>query len=150
MRHLLTTISIQILQLGAFMRAFFSDLAEFGDLVRRRRNEERLSQSDLAKAVGISRVYLSQIERGVAANLSNAIAKRLIEYLGIVPVAEGNRKRSSTTLPEGLREFQEACRVSDADVAMLATLQFRGKKPKTKEQWKQLYNIIKATSVSWD
>ena len=37
---------------------------DFGDNVRKRRCEEGLSQEKLAQTVGISRNYLSQIERG--------------------------------------------------------------------------------------
>jgi transcriptional regulator with XRE-family HTH domain len=46
------------------------EINEFGKQVRERRTEEKLSQEKLAQAVGISRNYLSQIERGQATNLS--------------------------------------------------------------------------------
>ena len=46
------------------------DSVQFGGMVRDRRRAEKLSQSELAGQVEISRNYLSQIERGEATNLS--------------------------------------------------------------------------------
>jgi len=57
---------------------------DFGKKVRDRRREEKLSQEELAQRVGISRNYLSQIERGQATNLSWQVMERLTSTLGSV------------------------------------------------------------------
>jgi len=46
-----------------------TDSVRFGGMVRDRRRAEKLSQSELAGQVEISRNYLSQIERGEATNI---------------------------------------------------------------------------------
>ncbi len=56
---------------------------DFGKKVRDRRREEKLSQEELAQRVGISRNYLSQIERGQATNLSWQVMERLTSVLGL-------------------------------------------------------------------
>ena len=119
---------------------------EFGAVVRDRRMKEDLSQEELAQNVGISRVYLSQIERGVAENVSVAIYEKLATYLGITL---SQSSPTPTNLPPALVKLQEEHSLPDADVRMLASLQFRGKKPATTEQWLLLYKLIQATSESW-
>ena len=59
------------------------EMDDFGNKVRERRVEEGLSQEKLAQAVGISRNYLSQIERGQATNLSWQVMERLTSVLGL-------------------------------------------------------------------
>ncbi|MBK8129252.1 MAG: helix-turn-helix transcriptional regulator [bacterium] len=51
--------------------------------MREKRQLEGRSQADLAREVGISRNYLSQIERGEAVNLSWQVKKKLADTLGI-------------------------------------------------------------------
>ena len=58
------------------------DWQTFGERVYVARRRLRLSQSDLAKQIGISRNYISMIERGIA-DPSYAIVARLSDYLGI-------------------------------------------------------------------
>jgi hypothetical protein len=48
-----------------------------------------------------------------------------------------------------LIRFAEANDLTDADVEMLASIQFRGERPKTPERWAFIYNAIK-TSASLD
>jgi len=55
----------------------------FGYIVRQRRRSRKLSQQELAEAAGISRNYLSQIERGLATNLSWQVRQRLTEVLDL-------------------------------------------------------------------
>lgn len=55
----------------------------FGYTVRQQRRSRKLSQQELAEAAGISRNYLSQIERGLATNLSWQVRQRLTEVLDL-------------------------------------------------------------------
>ncbi len=119
------------------------DVQEFAERVRFYRLNQGLSQDELAQQVGISRVYLSQIERGQATNLSWKIIDKLAEFLGIALLSKNHN------LPQSLLDFQKEYQIADADVEMLSTLQFRGKKPQSVDQWHMLYNIIKASSETW-
>ena len=56
---------------------------DFSHRVRERRLADGLSQEDLAERAGISRNYLSQIERGVSTNLSQSVVRRISEALGL-------------------------------------------------------------------
>ena len=112
----------------------------FGDRVRERREAEGLSQEELAQEVGLSRNYLSQIERGRATNLSFEVVRRISERLGL-PVHEGAGPGS---VPESLRRFADEAGLPPADVAMLARIEYRGRRPETPEQWRVLYSTIKA------
>lgn len=65
----------------------------FGEMVGIHRTRHKMSQSDLAKAVGISRNYVSLIERGNE-NVSYATVLKICEVLGLeisIEVAEGGR-----------------------------------------------------------
>jgi transcriptional regulator with XRE-family HTH domain len=52
-------------------------------------------------------------------------------------------------VPASLREFAEEEGLPDADVQMLASIQFRGEQPRTKERWRYIYTAI-STSVAID
>lgn len=119
---------------------------DFGDNVRRRRKEEQLSQSQLASAVGISRNYLSEIERGEAINLSWDIRDKLCRSLGIP--TNNSVIDLSSNLPNSLVEFARVENLPEEDIKMLARLEYRGKQPDTLEKWKILYGVIKITVES--
>jgi ribosome-binding protein aMBF1 (putative translation factor) len=69
----------------------------FGQQVRARRRQEKLSQEELAQRVQISRNYLSQIERGQSTNLSWQVRQRINAVLGPRrrPVAYRRASRNS-------------------------------------------------------
>lgn len=116
---------------------------EFGKKVRDRRLEEKLSQEKLAQAVGISRNYLSQIERGQATNLSWHVMDRLTSVLGLKVDPAGTLDEMA--LPSSLAEFAKTADLPPDDVLMLARLKYRGQQPTTPEKWELLYNVIKMT-----
>lgn len=119
---------------------------EFGKKVRERRMEEGLSQEKLAQAVGISRNYLSQIERGQATNLSWQVMERLTSILGLKAEPEGRRTDSDlVNLPPSLAEFAKTAGLPPDDILMLARLKYRGQQPTTAEKWELLYTAIKMT-----
>lgn len=115
---------------------------QFGERVRERRVQEGLSQADLAEKVGISRTYLSEIERGVATNLSWKVVEGLAAELGLTVEQEPNVEERLENLPPGLAEFAESKGLPPQDVLMLAGLKFRGKQPTTPDKWELLYNVI--------
>lgn len=116
---------------------------DFGQRVREKRKKEGMSQADLAGKVDISRNYLSQIERGEAVNLSWQVKKKLADTLGIPVEMLLDKSTMLDNLPLGLKEFAEDKELPEADILMLARLEYRGQQPTTPDQWKVLYNIIK-------
>jgi transcriptional regulator with XRE-family HTH domain len=114
-------------------------IQSFGQRVHDRRKQEKLSQQDLADRVGISRNYLSQIERGTSNNLSWNVRQKLASVLGL------GEEESQQALPPGLAEFAASAGLPPGDIKMLADLQYRGKQPDTADKWKLLYNVIQMT-----
>ena len=121
------------------------DTNEFGQAVKARRKEEKMSQQVLAEKVGISRNYLSQIERGQSTNLSWQLRQRLTEVLGLQEEDATGTTDTTDDVPQSLKEFAQTANLPPDDVAMLAKLQYRGQQPTTPEKWELLYNVIKVT-----
>lgn len=120
-------------------------MATFAQQVRDRRLQENLSQEDLAKQVGISRNYLSQIERGQATNLSWQVREKLASILGLKQESDEIAIEGTEELPPSLTEFAKSANLPPDDVLMLARLKYRGKQPTTPEKWELLYNVIRMT-----
>ncbi|HEX6700875.1 MAG TPA: helix-turn-helix domain-containing protein [Gaiellaceae bacterium] len=120
----------------------------FGDRVRRFREEAGMSPAQLATAARVSRSYLSELEsgRGSAQKPSAEILYRLAKALGVAMsdllgrpvITNPNRDR-----PPSLVAFAEAHNLPEADIAMLACIEFRGEKPKTPERWAFIYQAIR-------
>ncbi len=119
---------------------------EFGRRVRERRRQEGLSQEELANHVGISRNYLSQIERGQATNLSWQVMERLTFALGLKEEQQSDVGHELKNLSPSLAEFIKEANLPPDDIQMLASLCYRGRQPTTKEKWELLYNVIKMTT----
>jgi transcriptional regulator with XRE-family HTH domain len=113
---------------------------DFGQRVRMGRQQEKLSQQELADRIGISRNYLSQIERGESNNLSWNVRSKIASVLGLGEV------EPQEALPPGLAEFAASAGLPPDDVKMLAALRYRGNQPKTADKWQLLYNVIQMTS----
>ena len=116
------------------------------------RERADLSLGDLAEITGVSKGYLSQLERGQKANPSVDVLGKLAQGLGAqasellgeeAAAAEGRPK-----LPRGLEGLlQEAeargSPIPPEDVNMLLQIRYRGKRPTTKEDWALLYDFIR-------
>ena len=120
---------------------------QLGDRIRLYRKEKGLSLTELATASGVSKGYLSSLENdpddkrpsaqtlyAVATALGVAMSDLLGEKLIITPSIE---------VAESLRVFADEERLPEADVQMLASIQFRGDRPKTPGRWRHIYEAIK-------
>jgi transcriptional regulator with XRE-family HTH domain len=116
----------------------------FGKQVRDRRLQENFSQEELAQKVGISRNYLSQIERGQSTNLSWQVREKLSSILGLHDQTS-TPPEELADLPSSLVEFAQSAKLPPDDVLMLSRLKYRGQQPSTPEKWELLYNVIKMT-----
>jgi transcriptional regulator with XRE-family HTH domain len=120
--------------------------------IRDLRERAELSLGDLAEITGISKGYLSQLERGEAANPSVDVLGKLAQGLGVQASEllgeEAATPEGRPRLPRGLEGFlQEAeargMAVPLEDVNMLMHIRYRGKTPTTKEDWALLYDFIR-------
>ena len=130
------------------------DGATIGKTIRVWREEMDLPLTQLAESSGVSKGYLSQLENGVVARpsadalarIAEALGKPLHELLGERRVAED----SGAKLPRGLEQMLESRSaggkaVPPEDVEMLRSIRYRGRQPKTAEDWDFLYETIVRT-----
>jgi transcriptional regulator with XRE-family HTH domain len=120
--------------------------AGIGDHIRRFREERGLNLSQLAAEAGISKGYLWNLEndqdaRRPSADTLYAIAKAL----GVTMSDLMGRKllpAATPQVPDSLHEFADEEGLPEADLYMLASIQFRGEQPRTKERWRYIYTAI--------
>src|SRR5579863_4607908 len=124
------------------------DLKRLGHAVRFHRQGKGWGLAELAKESGVSKAYISDLENGVA-------GKPNIQYLYSIAVAldttlndlvngavniekPGVPDARVRHLPPGLAELKEEMNLSDEDVEKLATVNFRGHRPKDRDGWRYL------------
>jgi transcriptional regulator with XRE-family HTH domain len=130
------------------------DGASIGKTIRIWREAMDLSLNQLAESSGVSKGYLSQLENGVVARpsadalgrIAEALGKPLYELLGERRVAE----EGGAKLPRGLEQMLESRSakgrvIPPEDVEMLKSIRYRGRQPKTAEDWDFLYETIVRT-----
>lgn len=117
-----------------------------GDHIRRFREERGLNLSQLAAEAGVSKGYLWTLENDQDARRPSADTLYTIaKALGVTMSDLMGRKllpAAAPQVPESLREFADEERLPEADLSMLASIQFRGEQPRTKERWRYIYTAI--------
>lgn len=119
-----------------------------GRRVRKFRDERGLTQTQLAKDAKLSKSYLSEIENGETPRPSGRTLYALAQALGVTMSDLLGRQLLSNTedkTPPSLRAFAEELNLPEADVRMLASINFRGGQPRTKERWAHIYSAIRQT-----
>jgi len=128
------------------------DLKRLGHTIRFLRQGKEWGLAELSKESGVSKAYISDLENGVA-------GKPNIQYLYSIAVAHdttlndlvngavaaehsGSAEERSRPLPPGLAELKTEMGLSDEDVSKLATLNFRGHRPKDKDGWRYLLETL--------
>lgn len=118
------------------------DAKELGRQVLARRQEKGLSQTELAERTGISRNYVSLIERGEATNISMKVINLLAETLETTSSELiGATKR--VMISPSLADFGRNQELPYSSIEKLAMIPRRGKEPTTIAEWLQLYEAIK-------
>lgn len=119
-----------------------------GEKIRQIRRKRKLSLEELARRAQISKSYLWQMEKGRSKRPSAEILYRLATALGTT-IADllGLEIRFSAEgvgqLPPGLRELAEERKdLQPEDIRMLANIHYRGRQPKTKQDWNFIYEAI--------
>ncbi len=116
-----------------------------GREVSRRRKQLNLTQEMLADRAGISRNYVSLIERGEVGNISIKVLNELANALDTTPAELGGPKGWGETLvPPSLREFALQQDLSFDIVERLVRLPRRGREPQNVDEWQRLYDLVRS------
>lgn len=129
------------------------DLKKLGENIRFLRTGKGWTLSDLAQKSGISKAYISDLENGSAGrpniqyvySIARALDTTLQELLdGTVTfdVQEQSKTTVPVELPPGLAELKEELNLTDSELNRLATIHFRGKRPRDKEGWRYLIKTL--------
>ena len=116
--------------------------------IKRFRQESGMNATELAHAAGVSKSYLSALEKGDSTqrrpsaktlySLASAMGVAMSDLLGRPIITQ-----ATTDRPESLMEFAHGRGLPEADIEMLASIRFRGEQPKTAERWSFIYDAIR-------
>ena len=124
--------------------------AAIGTNIRKYRDDLGISLNELAERSRVSKGYLSALENGTDNRRpSGETLYALAEALGVTMSDLMGRRLLTETAPDvpaSLQQFAEEAGLPHRDVAMLAAIEFRGEKPKTKERWSYIYNAIRTST----
>jgi len=122
-----------------------------GQRIKRRREELQMSLNQLSEKSGVAKGWLWKLENGKRdkdVRPSADTVFKIAEALG-TSAADllGKKIRQTTTpdIPDTLKSFAQGHDLTDADVEMLARIEFRGEKPETKGDWQYIYESIRRT-----
>jgi transcriptional regulator with XRE-family HTH domain len=129
------------------------DLKALGARVRTARLAKNVSLTDLAESCQISKGYLSSLETGGEVNPTIDVLFKIATALDLTlaDLLEGPKTLSTEKipgdLPEGLRELIDERRraqdpVDESTVLWLARAEFRGQRPRTKEDFEFLLSSL--------
>jgi transcriptional regulator with XRE-family HTH domain len=120
------------------------NVTDLGKEVAKRRRELELSQDQLAEKAGISRTYISLIERGDAQNVTRSVLEKLANVFGTsTAVLLGQPEQKELLIPPALKDFAIKEQLTVDIVERLVRLPRRGREPHTLEEWKVLYDAVK-------
>ncbi|GAB3769482.1 transcriptional regulator with XRE-family HTH domain [Nocardioides ginsengisegetis] len=125
------------------------NVADIGRRINTLRNDKDLSLGELASQAGVSKSYLSTVEKGSGSRPGAAVLHKIADALGITLADLVGREINAEphTIPDELREFAIEKKLHQRDIDMLAGIAFRGQAPKTKERWAYIYNAISMSAA---
>jgi len=129
------------------------DLNRLGQNIRFQRKGRGWSLAELELNSNVPKAYLSDLENGRGGKpniqylyqIANSL-ETTIDALIRGSAAELRSPDAAEVLPPGLKEFAADAGLTDAEVRMLAALNFRGNRPRDKESWRAIYDVIKLAS----
>jgi transcriptional regulator with XRE-family HTH domain len=124
-----------------------------GQRIKRRREELKISLNQLSDRSGVAKGYLWELEdykgtKNVRPSADTIF--KLAEALGTSAADLLGKKvqhASVSEITESLKLFAEGHHLPEADIKMLAGIEFRGEKPETQEDWQYIYESIRRTIV---
>src|SRR5882724_3766751 len=123
-------------------------MSNIGERIKLRRTEMNIALAELARRAGLSKGYLHAIESGDTQSPSAEILFRIANELGTTIadlLGEEQVEPDTADISASLREFAEAENLTEADVEMLARIQYRGKRPTNVDDWRYIFESIKRT-----
>jgi transcriptional regulator with XRE-family HTH domain len=121
--------------------------AELWARLRTYREQQGLSLSGLSELTGLSKGYLSSLENHDQPRRPSAeVLYTLAQALGVTMSDLMGRRLLSAAAPDvppSLAEFANDAQLNEADIAMLASIQFRGEQPRTPARWRYIYESIR-------
>lgn len=125
--------------------------------IRHLRKEKAFSLNKLAKKTGVSKTYLWQLENNVSQQPSAEILFKIASALGttIADLLDKPVRVQSTDvlrlgedeIPYGLRRLindrGDILDIREEDVKMLMNIQYRGKQPKSVDEWEYILRTIR-------
>ena len=121
---------------------------ELKQRIQARMDEKDWKLADLARESGVAKGYLWEILAGTAKRpsaetlyaVAQALGTTVADLLGRAtepgPGTEGK-------IPMSLQKFAQEVALPDHDIRMLAAIHFRNDQPKTKEDWRFLWESIR-------
>lgn len=119
--------------------------------IRNRRQEEGLTVADLARLASVSKAYISQLENNInGVRPSAAVLLRIASALGtsVSALLEKQEDNQLADIPEELQKFALAEQLPEEEIKLLVRIEYRGRRPKTFDDWKFLYEAIKRSVAS--
>ncbi len=119
------------------------------DRIKLRRQEKGLTAAELARAAGVSKGYLHDLENPTrerpSARPSADVLYRIAVALGtsVADLLEREVTPARRDVSLVLRAYAERAQLPPDDVEMLAAIRFRGKQPQTEDDWRFLYESIR-------
>jgi len=126
------------------------DLKRLGHRIRFLRLGKGWALSELAERSGGSKTYISDLENGTAGkpniqyvySIAGALGTTLDRLLDEVAPTKRVEDASAQDLPPGLAELRDEQKLSDEDVERLASVQFRGNRPRDIDGWRYLLKTL--------
>ena len=118
-----------------------------GQQIREKRREKTFTLKDLAEATGLSVTYLSDVERDRTTPSLKTLA-RVAEGLklsttDLIHGVDWLGEITEESLPPGLRELKDdevwGAQLDEEWIRMLLRVNYRGKRPQTKEDWLEVF-----------
>jgi transcriptional regulator with XRE-family HTH domain len=118
-----------------------------GDRIRLRRDQLGLTLPKLAEEAGVAKGYLWELENNKADRPGAQLLFKIATALGTTVadlLGEGVRTEGTTVaISQALAVFAKDQGLTSDEVEMLASVNYRGQRPKTKEDWGFLWESIR-------
>jgi len=121
------------------------DSGGIGSRIQHFRQQHGLSLNELAERAGVSKSYLWNLEKRnedkrpsaqVLFKIAKGLGVTLADLLDQAPTV------GDPDIPPSLREFTRSRALTDSDVRMLASIQFRGDPPQSVRRWQFIYDAL--------
>jgi len=113
-------------------------VSQFGNLLRRERKEQNLTLGDLAKKVGLSVPYLSQIETGTKPLQDKLVDRFVIELALSGDDANALRRAAAVSMSEYSIRMREGASNDDRILASMLAAGFARLSPAKKDKLREI------------